>query len=253
MSTTLEVGDEPGVDTTGPQIVAIRVVGDPREARGIQIVFSEPLNPDRARNKDNYTVAGDFVEFGEFDGDGIHLGDPFDDDDVRRKLPLEEAVYDASANTVTLVPEFDFRVSKWMRVVRVRSGDDGIKDLAGNKLDGDKDGVAGGMAVHRFKTYTGSKVRYIDADGDKVRLRLRGGGTLFVLHELNPHKDANSGEATQVWLLGRVRPSSLLHGSVEPTRRGGDTHAHIRELLRTDPAQLDILSDTRFTIDEVNR
>jgi hypothetical protein len=255
MSTTLDVAAEvPVEDTQGPQIVSIRVVGDPTEARGIQITFSEPINPGRARNKDNYLVAGNFLKFTDLDFNLLDDdGDFLEDDKVRRKLPLDEAVYDSSTNTVTLVPEFDFRVSKWMKVVKIRSGEDGIKDLAGNRLDGDKDGLPGGISVNRYKRYYGSKVRYIDADGDKVRLKLSGGGSLYVLQQLNPHKDANSGEATQVWLLGRVKPSSVLTGTAAPTHRGGDSHAHIRELLRTDPAQLDILEDTRFTIDEVSR
>jgi hypothetical protein len=252
LSATLEVAADPVPDATGPQIVSIRVVGSPFDARGIQITYSEPVNPDRARSKDNYIVAGKFFERRDFFDHGNN-DDVFSDDDVRRRLPIDEAVYDSSSKTVTLVPEFDFRASKWMQVVKVRSGDDGIKDLAGNRLDGDKDGLPGGKAVVRFKTYFGEKVRYIDADGDKVRLRLKGGGHLFLLQQLNPHRNANSGEAVQVWLVDHVRPSSVLVGTAAPTHRGGDTQAHIRELLRTDPAQLDILSDTRFTIDEVSR
>jgi hypothetical protein len=243
------------VDTTAPQIVSVRVVGGPFRASAIQIKFSEPLNPGRAENKDNYIVAGKFIDksdgawWDELPDDDLF----FDPNDVRLRLPIDRAIYDTSTNTVTLEAEREFKVARSMRVIKVRSGADGIKDLAGNTLDGDKNGIAGGIAIMRFKPSAGKNVKYIDQDGDRVRLSLRGGGNVFVLQQLNPHKNANSGEAIQVWLVGNVRATSTLRGTVEVTRRGGDTHARIRELLWTDPAQLDILDDTRFTIDEVGR
>jgi hypothetical protein len=182
------------------------------------------------------------------------LVDPFfDADDVRLRMPIDRAVYDGSANTVTLVPERRFSVLRLLRVIKVRSGEDGIKDLAGNALDGNKNGEPGGVAVMRYKTTFGRNVKYVDQDGDAVRLNLRGGGRVYVLQELNPHKDASSGQAVQVWLTERVRVTSVLRGSVVPTRRGGDGHATIRELLWTEPAQLDVLQDARFTFDEVSR
>lgn len=243
--------DPPPADTTGPQIVKVRVVGGPFRADAIQLTFSEPLNPGRAENKDNYVVAGKFYEEGEFSGDPED--DPFSDDDVRRKLRIDRAVYDDSERTVTLIPDFDFYVGRYLRVVKVRSGEDGVKDLAGNPLDGDNDAVAGGQAVMRFKSAYGKNVKYVDQDGDRVRLNLRGGGRVFALQWLNPHENASSGQAVQVWLTGSVRVTSVLRGSVAPTRRGGDGHATIRELLWTEPAQLDLLDDARFTVEEVSR
>ena len=244
-------------DTTGPQVVSVRVVGGPFHADAIQITFSEPLNPGRAENKDNYIVGGKFVGdadytfLDELPDDG---GDPFfDADDVRLKLPIDEAIYDGSENTVTLIPERDFSVLRSLRVIKVRSGDQGIKDLSGNTLDGDKNGAAGGVAVLRYKSTFGKNVKYIDQDGDRVKLSLRGGGRVFALQELNPHKNANSGQAVQVWLTERVKVTSVLRGSVDPTSRGGDGRATIRELLWTEPAQLDVLDDDRFTFDEVSR
>ena len=246
---------EAPLDTTGPQIVGVRVVGGPFHAEAIQITFSEPLNPGRAENRDNYVVGGKFVAdaeiafFDELPDDDLF----FDPDDVRLRLPIDEAIYDGSTNTVTLVPDRTFSVLRLMRVVKVRSGEDGIKDLAGNTLDGDKDGRAGGVAVMRYKSTFGKNVKYIDQDGDKVKLSLRGGGRVYVLQELNPHRNASSGQAVQVWLTERVKVTSVLRGSVAPTSRGGDGRATIRELLWTEPAQLDVLDDERFTFGEVSR
>jgi hypothetical protein len=236
----------------------VRVVGGPFFADAIQITFSEPLNPGRAENKDNYIVGGKFVDdadyafLDELPDDAI--ADPFfDADDVRLRLPIDEAVYDSSTNTVTLIPDRDFSVLRSLRVIKVRSGENGIKDLAGNTLDGDRNAQPGGVFVARYKSTFGRNVKYIDQDGDKVRLSLRGGGRVFVLQELNPHRDASSGRAVQVWLTERVRATSVLRGSVAPTSRGGDGRASIRELLWTEPAQLDVLDDDRFTFDEVSR
>lgn len=232
---------------TGPQIVRVTLLGHPVNASSVRIQFSEPLNPGRAENKENYRIGGQFFERdddGELytqDDGNFHAYD-------RRRVFFDRIVYNDDARTVTLFAEHDFSTYRAFRLLRVRSGASGIHGATGAALDGDRDGQAGGLAVHRFRMNLGRQVRYHDLDGDLVKLKITRSGWIAVLEERNADRRVRGGEAVQVWLFGKVQPYSVLKGTVTPTTRGGDGQARIDELVQTGPASLQILDDPHFTI-----
>ena len=159
--------------------------------------------------------------------------------------------YDDAARTVTLMRNHGFLLSH-LHTLHVRSGPDGLRDPAGNFLDGDNDGLAGGIAVLRMRTTWGKRVNYFDADGDRVRLRLRGPGRLFVFRQIaHGGEGRREGDAVQVWLTETTTPQTVLSGTVTPSGRGGDGRTPIGEILSADAAQIDVLGDPAFQVGAV--
>ena len=89
---------------------------------------------------------------------------------------MTSATYDPVGRTVTVkVPPFkqtDFKKS----AVRVNGKSGGVMDLAGNLLDGDRNGKPGGNAMHVFKIFSDESVTVRDKDGDKLTVTLANGG-----------------------------------------------------------------------------
>ncbi|HEX8914867.1 MAG TPA: hypothetical protein VF796_21115, partial [Humisphaera sp.] len=233
--------DPAPVDTVPPRVVGIRVIGGPFSATGLAITFSEPVDPVRAADPDNYLIGVRGAKDSK-EGIGPWGSSAYDNNDYDREdryhalVDIRSAEYHPETLTVNIYARDEFYPSVVMKAVKVLGRRTGITDLAGNRLDGDGDGRPGDSALFRFAKYFGKKVRYIDADGDKVRLKLNGGGRMLVLVQRNPHPKANSGTALVVWLIDGVTKRSALTGTVTPTSRGGDGRADIGAILRAGPA-----------------
>jgi hypothetical protein len=131
---------QPAADRTGPRILSLTVVREKRQSRGIRLAFSEPITAARATNLGAYvlTTAGRDRTFGTRD-------------DVR--VVLRTASYDAATNTVLLTPRRPLRARTLFQLqTNGTSAEVGLTDLAGNLLDGNADGVAGGDDVRTFTT-----------------------------------------------------------------------------------------------------
>src|SRR5262249_61894545 len=65
-----------------------------------------------------------------------------------KTLPLKRATYNSETNTVTLTPRAKLDLKQPLQlIIRERSG---VADRAGNALDGNRDGRAGGDYLGRF-------------------------------------------------------------------------------------------------------
>jgi hypothetical protein len=135
---TFAVTVRPAPDRTPPRLVGQALVRSGREVRRIRLVFSEPIDPARATRTAAFTLTA-------AGADG-RLGTR---DDFR--IRLRSAVYETAARAVVLTAAQPLRRRTRHRlVVNGTSLRVGIADLAGNRLDGDRDGRAGGDAVRDF-------------------------------------------------------------------------------------------------------
>ncbi len=123
-------------DVSPPTITGIERFGFHARPTVIDLIFSEPLDPVRAGNLDAFTLlaAGRDGRFGTADD---------------RRLALRSLGYDAATRRVTLRPERPLPLRQSYMII-VDAGNHGLRDLAGNALDGDRDGSPGGDAVIRF-------------------------------------------------------------------------------------------------------
>lgn len=247
------------VDTTPPRIVSIRLVDGPFQVRGVRVTFSEALLPARAERNGSYILGGQFsVDERPVNG-GVSFGDGDEDlDDIAehdrprgQHLPIRNVTYDPATFSVTIFPEHTFLLGH-LRTLRVRSGPEGVHDLAGNPLDGNNDGQPGPQAAMNVINNFKKRFRYTDADGDVVRLKVTGGGKVSVWRQLTPQSRGRDGQrpgdAAQILLVGPVTARTTLTGTVTPGPRGGDGHTTIGLISRAGDAQLDLLADPAFNV-----
>lgn len=235
---------EPGVP--GPMLVSEQLVGgDPRNVQGMVLTFSEPLDEASAEDLRNYRV-------GRATGRQQRFGDDFDNNDRRRRRGLirfESAVYDPAALTVTLTAREPFDILRRFRNIRVLGRDArGVRSIAGNPLDGDRNGTAGGDAVERFTFTRGARVAYGERDGDNVALSVRGPGRLWVLRKTPGGRVLARGDAFRVYLDRTDPANSILTGRV---RGNGDGVATIDHLVNATSAQTPITTDPAFQIGQL--
>lgn len=235
-------------EATGPTLVREQLVGgDPRNVTGIVLTFSEPLDEASAEDRDNYRV-------GRRTDRRQRFFDQFDNNDRRRRRGLvrfESAVYDPAALTVTLTARDPFDILRRFRTIRVlgrTEGDRGVRNAAGNPLDGDRDGTAGGDAVERFTFTRAKRVRYGERDGDNVALSLGGPGRLWVVRKTAEGRVLSRGEAVAVYLDRAEAGSSVLTGRV---RGIGNGVAMIGQVLNTSTADVRIATDPAFQIGQL--
>jgi len=113
-------------DTTPPKIELMELVqGIGTRVRAIVLNFNEPLDAARLpADLANYTLA--------LNG---------------RSVRIVSAAYDSDTATVTLIPSQRFTKKQLAKVTLTVVGSGSIMDIAGNLLDGDENGVAGGNYV----------------------------------------------------------------------------------------------------------
>jgi len=234
---------EPGVP--GPMLVKEQLIGaDPRNVEGIVLTFSEPLDEASAEDLKNYRV-------GRRTDRRQRFGDDFNNNIDRRRgrhglVRFETAVYDPAALTVTLTAREPFGILRRFRNIRVLGREaQGVRSAAGNPLDGNRDGTAGGDAIERFTFSRAQRVRYGELDGDNVSLSLQGPGRLWVLRKTDDGQVLARGDAVRVY-LDRAEPgSSVLTGRV---RGSGNGVAVIDQLVNAGTAQIQIATDPMFQI-----
>jgi hypothetical protein len=97
--------------------------------------FSEPMDEASVERLDGYQLAGPLTcSHGKV---------------TARPIKLRSATYDPQTMTVTLVPKPRLNLFRRFQIT-VLSGPDGVRDLAGNALDGNSDGLAGDNYFRRF-------------------------------------------------------------------------------------------------------
>jgi len=204
-------GPNPDHNQPGPIVTDLRLVLGQGVVTGILLSFDRPLDLMRAQNMASYgfmlAAAGADAVLG--------TADDF-------TVPLASAVYNPATLQVVLTPALPLQLNMFYRLVvnGNPSNTAGVTDSGGNLLDGDANGVNGGVYVALFGV--GNRFVYLDRNGDRVTLRLSRGG----LMELQRAAD---GEARQLRLLSPVARRSVLNGSVKGMK-GGDGRTSIGTL-----------------------
>lgn len=118
-------------DDVPPTVLSVQRYGFHRQSTYLVVTFSEPMDPAAAANPGNYVVFGR--------GPDHKLGTP---DDVR--FAPASVSYDPATNRAIVLMSSRLKVFRTYRLVLDANG---LTDIAGNPLDGNGDGTAGGDAV----------------------------------------------------------------------------------------------------------
>lgn len=221
----------------GGPVVAQQFVGTVDAVTAVVLTFDVPLDPATAQNVEAYRLVR--KERSTDDGFG---GDGESSTDASR-IRLSSAVYDAAANTVTLTPvRPSFELRKSFTVIQVQgTGKDAVLTPGGAALDGDGDGRPGGDATVRFKSAARRTLSFREADGDRVRLRVDGGGHMLYFLPTR-------GRSAPALFLRETNPgTSVLSGTVTQGKRG-DGVIDIAQVGAASTAQVPIATDPAFRI-----
>ena len=219
-------------DGTPPTLETVRLLGPtPGQATGIALTFSEPLDSARATDVASYEVRGAW------------RATPIKDIGFRT-LHIASAAYDDATRTVTLTPDHvPFDANRYVRDLIVNG--DRVTDVSGTPLDGDGDGTGGGSAFRSFApVHRGRTIRYRDAGGTRVKVRLVGPGRLRLFRELERYP---RGDGVQLFVDGAT-PGSVVTGTVRPRRGGGDATTPLVEIINPGGARLDLLGNGSFQV-----
>jgi hypothetical protein len=151
-----------------------------------------------------------------------------------RQLPLSDVTYDSTERTVTVRPKKLLHLNRFYSLVidgrEIRSQD-------GHALDGAGTGVEGSPLVLTFGR--GKKLKYVDHDGDIVKLSLRGRGVMRVLRRPD-------GEGQALTVYGAMSTTTL-SGRVVRSRMGGTGQTTLVAIDSLGTAR-DALPRDQFTI-----
>ena len=193
-SATVTITD---VDTIAPTVTRVDLVSGGGRVVAVAVQFSEaPVLAD-AEDREAYTLWNR--------GTDGRLG--FGPD---RTVPIQSVSFDPGTLTATITPR---KALRYNRLFQLSVNSALIADAAGNHVDGNGDGV-GGDPWHAF-VGRGTSFRYVDADGDMVRLALTGGGEMEVVR-------AFEGDLRTV-TFHNTTPASELLGTLRRGRAGAGT------------------------------
>jgi uncharacterized repeat protein (TIGR01451 family) len=217
----------PTVTAAPPSVIAadLRTWVARGAIRGVVMRYTGALDPVSASQASAYriTLAG---------RDGV-LGTR-DDQRVR----VKSAAYDASSHSVTIAAARKLPQNMLIGIWAGGSGPSAILSASSAPIDGDWDGRAGGDFIGSLGR--GRSLSYRDANGDLVKLNLRGPGSLELIR-------GPRGNARALVVSGANPRRSKVSGTVRKARRGGDGLTAIgtivglgsfRTKLKTPPFQI---------------
>jgi len=182
------------LDVHDPLIVASDDVTNPAANRAIGLTFDRALSGAPAA-----------AAFTLFKGDSGQQAASSN----RQKISVRHVTYDAGTTSISIRTGQKLKSNRFY----VLKGDSAqITDAFNFPLDGASNGTAGSAYVLRFGR--GKKLTYIDSEGNKVKLKLTGGGRFVLTRDTD-------GEGQTLTIVGATAKTRLT-GSVRPTRLGGD-------------------------------
>jgi hypothetical protein len=128
-----------GVDRHGPHVTSVKAVAGPKGVAEVVVTFDEPLNPASAVNLVNYGYSVRTPAHGNKIGTNVyHL------------VGIRSAGYNPNTLTVTLPLDGSVKAGTPLELMlnaatNVSTAGVGISDLLGNLLDGNDDGLPGGV------------------------------------------------------------------------------------------------------------
>jgi uncharacterized repeat protein (TIGR01451 family) len=180
-------------DTTPPQVSQLTWSGTSKAITSVNLTFTAPLASSFANDAADYRL------------NATTAGQP--------SIPIAMVSYNPATYTVTVVPSVPLASNRFYQIVVVGSGTSAIRDLAGNMLDGAFSGLAGTNYVASFGQ--GTKLSYVDQRGNKVSVKLSGGGYLQdVIYQ---------GEGQALTVIGERPRRTVLSGTVKKVKRSGGT------------------------------
>ncbi|MEA3208757.1 MAG: hypothetical protein QOE70_1814 [Chthoniobacter sp.] len=220
---TLRINANDRDDVVGPQVEFVGLTGPSRGISGAVVFFNEDMDPASVVNLSNYKLFGITVGKG-----GVQK--------LQTKT-FNSAVYDAVERSVRLSLTPFQQTNFQQMALRIRGQKGGVTDLAGNRLDGNRDGRPGGDLMQFFKVFSGTTVKFTDRDGDRVKLTLTGGGRLDGVVPLG----GPGTQKTQFWILDPIALQTSLGGSVQKSTRG-DGIVVIAEIIGLDKKEFSPIS-----------
>jgi hypothetical protein len=212
-------------NAVGPAITNLQLLSNGGAITGIVLSFDRALDPARAQNIGNYggliRTAGRDGVFGTLD-DGT--------------VALASAAYNAANNTVTLTPAGPMPLNTLYQLAINQNANAlagaGVADSTEALLNA---GTTNAPYIADFAL--GTRLSYIDANGNKVGLTLTGGGVMELRLGAN-------GEAEQLRIVGAVRGRSTLTGQVRRASRGATGHTTLPVLLSSPGVKVHLKSFT---------
>ena len=233
---TLRINANDRTDKVGPLVEFIGLTGPSRGITGAVVHFNEDMDPASVVNLSNY-------RFSAIRPNGTGVLKTF-----------TTAVYDPVGRKVTLglAP---FAQTAFTRLgLRIRGGAGGVADLAGNLLDGDRNGRRGGDAIQIFQVFSGTRFRFLDRDGDSVTLEITGldptPGKTTRLDGVRPVGGPRT-QLTQFWILDPIALISTVNGTVKRSP-AGDGIIVISEIIGLDKKEFTpIVTNPAFRINRL--
>ncbi len=198
------------VDVYAPQVSNLQLLGS-AAITGMQLTFTEPLDPARALNPANYQLFASAT--------AGHFGRP------GGVIPISGVSYVPGSQVVILTPSQPLAPGPFYQLQINGTTAGGVTDRFGNLLDGDYYGGSGGNYLNSFAR--GSSLTYNDGNGDLVSLRLANGGLLELTRWPN-------GEGKDLSAIGITPGRSVLTGSVRRVV-GGDGVTTLRSISGLGP------------------
>jgi uncharacterized repeat protein (TIGR01451 family) len=172
---------------TPPAVSGLSWAGTSRAITSLTVGFTEPIDPAYAMNQADYQLVAPGLQ--------------------NMVVPLTPQSYNVANFSVTLAPSIALPSGQYYYIQIVGAGPNAIRNISGNLLDGAGDGQPGSNYQASFAQ--GTKLKYVDASGHNVSLKLAGSGYLEQV------RDA-SGEGVLLDLVGIKPHHSTLSGTVKP-------------------------------------
>jgi hypothetical protein len=226
--------------SAAPALTAVHFTGSLRAITSVQFTFDQSLDPVSSQTLTTYAV-GRLLP-APSSSDGFNLGDilgflaqPKRPPVRNGRVQFASADYDDSTFTVTLTPIAPWSALRTFRFIRVfGAGPNALKAVSGVPLNGGLN-----TYVHWFP-HIGKTFVYTDADGDRVRLILKGPGQIVSFLQTNAE------HAPTVFILNG-KANSVLNGSVIQARTG-DGVAVIPEIVSVSTVNAAIMNNPQFDV-----
>jgi len=199
VSTTLLRIIDVDPNSTPPRVSQLIWTGTSLSITSVSMTFTAPLDQSSALNPADYRLIA------------LATGN--------QVIQVNPPTYNSLTHTITLVPTAPLSSGQYYEIQVLGTGPTAVRDIAGNLLDGAGNGVAGSSYVASFGQ--GTRLQYVDNAGNKVTLKLTGGGYMEQIRD-------SSGEGEVLDLIGEVPHRSTLSGSIRATV----SHS-VRKIIRT--------------------
>ena len=244
--------------STGPSLTGEALLGSAQAVTGVVLTFNQPLDPATAQNVSAYGI-GRHVDnsstsnlLGDLGGlfflkhagavarpdaivlhpahRGVHGG----------RVAFTSAIYDNTTMSVTLTPAYPIKATKFFRYVHVSgTGTTAVTNTLGQAIVGNDGGI--GTIRVAFKPHQGKSVRYTDASGNRVVLRIKGPGTIVAFLR------TGSDPQPIVLLQGTTAEKSTFSASINPAA-GNGASTSLQELQGVSNCQTTVTSNPAFSI-----